>query len=63
MDNGNDNGSGTVFDSVFKTMVRKAPRLLIPFINEVFGRNYSTRDTKERWWTTRYFALGTRSTT
>lgn len=41
MDNGNDNGSGTVFDSVFKTMVRKAPRLLIPFINEVFGRNYS----------------------
>ena len=41
MDNGNDNGDGTVFDSVFKTMVRKAPRLLIPFINEVFGRNYS----------------------
>lgn len=30
----------TVFDSVFKTMVHKAPRLLIPFINEVFGRNY-----------------------
>lgn len=30
----------TVFDSVFKTMVRKAPRLLIPFINETFGRNY-----------------------
>ena len=31
----------TVFDSVFKTMVHKAPRLLIPFINEVFGRSYS----------------------
>lgn len=30
----------TVFDSVFKTMVHKAPRLLIPFINEVFGRSY-----------------------
>ena len=32
--------NGTVFDSVFKTMVHKAPHLLIPFINEVFGRNY-----------------------
>ena len=32
--------TNTIFDSVFKTMVHKAPRLLIPFINEVFGRNY-----------------------
>lgn len=30
----------TVFDSVFKTMVQKEPRLLIPFVNEVFCRNY-----------------------
>ena len=30
----------TIFDSVFKTMVHKAPRLLIPFVNEVFGRDY-----------------------
>ena len=30
----------TVFDSVFKTMVHKSPQLMIPFINEVFGRNY-----------------------
>ena len=30
----------TVFDSVFKTMIKKAPHLLIPFINETFGRDY-----------------------
>ena len=30
----------TVFDSVFKTMVHKAPQLVVPFINEVFGRDY-----------------------
>ena len=30
----------TVFDSVFKTMVHKIPKLLIPFINETFGRDY-----------------------
>ena len=29
----------TIFDSVFKTMVHKAPQLMIPFINEVFGEN------------------------
>jgi predicted transposase/invertase (TIGR01784 family) len=32
--------NSTVFDSVFKTMIHKAPQLLVPFINEVFGRNY-----------------------
>ena len=32
--------SNTIFDSVFKTMVHKAPRILIPYINEVFGRSY-----------------------
>ena len=31
----------TVFDSVFKTMMHKTPKLIIPFINEVFGRHYS----------------------
>ncbi|MBQ9003552.1 MAG: hypothetical protein IJ087_17020, partial [Eggerthellaceae bacterium] len=30
----------TVFDSVFKTMVHKTPQLVIPFINEAFGRSY-----------------------
>ncbi len=30
----------TVLDSVFKTMVHRSPQLMIPFINEVFGRNY-----------------------
>ena len=30
----------TVFDSAFKTMVHKAPKLLVPFINEAFGRDY-----------------------
>lgn len=30
----------TVFDSVFKTMMNKAPKLIIPFINEAFGRDY-----------------------
>ena len=30
----------TVFDSVFKTLVQKAPALVIPFINEAFGRDY-----------------------
>ena len=32
--------SGNIYDSVFKTMVHKAPKLLIPLINEVFGRRY-----------------------
>jgi hypothetical protein len=31
----------TVFDSVFKTMVHKTPKLVIPLINEVFGRSYA----------------------
>ena len=30
----------TVFDSVFKTMVHKLPQLVVPFINEAFGRDY-----------------------
>ena len=30
----------TVFDSVFKTLAHKAPQLMVPFINEAFGRSY-----------------------
>ena len=30
----------TVFDSAFKTLVHKEPRLIVPFINEAFGRRY-----------------------
>ena len=30
----------TVFDSVFKTLIHNAPQLVIPFINETFGRDY-----------------------
>lgn len=32
--------SSNIYDSVFKTMVHKTPKLLIPLINEVFGRRY-----------------------
>ena len=31
----------TIFDDVFRTMVQKIPKLLIPVINEVFGTNYN----------------------
>ena len=30
----------TVFDSVFKTIAHRAPKLLIPLVNEAFGRDY-----------------------
>ena len=32
--------SSNIYDSVFKAMVHKTPKLLILFINEVFGRRY-----------------------
>lgn len=32
--------SSNIYDSVFKTMMHKTPKLLIPLINEVFGRRY-----------------------
>lgn len=32
--------SSNIYDSVFKAMAHKTPKLLIPFINEVFGRRY-----------------------
>jgi len=35
------NGDGTIFDDVFRTIAQKMPFLLIPLINEVFGTNYS----------------------
>jgi len=31
---------GTIFDDVFRTMLEKMPRLMIPLINEFFGKNY-----------------------
>ena len=31
---------GTIFDDVFRTMLEKMPRLMIPLINEVFQKNY-----------------------
>lgn len=34
----------TIFDDVFRTMVQKMPRLLIPLINEVFHTDYSDEE-------------------
>ncbi len=34
----------TIFDDVFRTMVQKMPKLLIPVINEVFRTNYTEKD-------------------
>ena len=33
--------TNTIFDDVFRTIVEKMPRLVIPLINEVFGTDYS----------------------
>lgn len=30
----------TIFDDVFRTMLEKMPELVIPLINEVFGKSY-----------------------
>ena len=32
--------NNTIFDDVFRTMVEKMPRLVIPLLNEVFGTTY-----------------------
>ncbi len=40
---------GTVFDDVFRTMVQKMPRLLIPLINEVFQTDYSEEEAFEQY--------------
>ena len=34
----------TIFDDVFRTMVQKMPKLLIPLINEVFQTDYSEHE-------------------
>ena len=34
----------TIFDDVYQTIVQKMPTLIIPVINEVFGREYSEED-------------------
>lgn len=34
----------TIYDDVFRTIVDKMPKLLIPVINEVFHTNYSTKE-------------------
>ena len=34
----------TIFDDVFRTMVQKMPKLLIPLINEVFCTDYSENE-------------------
>ena len=34
----------TIFDDVFRTMVQKMPKLLIPLINEVFHTDYSENE-------------------
>ncbi len=41
LEQGNENGSSTIFDDVFRTIAQKMPYLLIPLINEVFGTAYS----------------------
>lgn len=32
--------NNTIFDDVFRTMIEKMPRLVIPLINEVFKTTY-----------------------
>ena len=32
--------NGTIYDDVFRTMTDKMPHLVIPLINEVFGKRY-----------------------
>lgn len=34
----------TIFDDVFRTMIQKMPKLLIPLINEVFHTDYSENE-------------------
>ena len=43
------NVHGTVFDDVFRTMVQKMPKLLIPLINEVFQTDYSEEESFEQY--------------
>ena len=36
--------SNTVFDDTFKTIIEKMPELVIPMVNEVFGKSYSYKE-------------------
>lgn len=40
--------NSTIFDDVFRTMVQKMPKLLIPLINEVFHTDYSEDEAFEQ---------------
>ena len=49
----------TVFDSVFKTLVQKSPQLVIPLINEAFGRDYGPDERVELFSTEHESVRGT----
>ena len=34
------NSNGTIYDDAFRTMQQKMPWLMIPIINDAFGKNY-----------------------
>ena len=36
--------NNTVFDDTFKTIIEKMPELVIPMVNEVFGKSYSYKE-------------------
>lgn len=38
------NGTTTIFDDVFRTMVEKMPNLIIPVVNEVFHTEYEENE-------------------
>ena len=44
MDNNNSNSYGTPFDDVFRTLLEKCSKLIIPVINEVFMTDYSMEE-------------------
>lgn len=44
MSNINDNNYGTPFDDVFRTLLEKCSKLIIPVINEIFGTDYSMNE-------------------
>lgn len=39
--------NNTIFDDAYKTLIEKYPRLIIPVINELFGRNYEENESIE----------------
>ena len=40
MSNGKTTSSNTPYDDVFRTLLNDSSSLIIPVINEVFGKNY-----------------------